>query len=299
MSSESPTASSLPPEAPTPSLLPEGELRLAHTYQDDVARAMNATDAAVVQELLETAREKEVQQKAYSTSIHQRKWYSVYAVSLILLALIGFVFAFIYYTRLTVPIQERVSVGVFPNTAPIAIDQTDIRQTLSTLALDGTLKEGKPTLVPLVTDSSTLTPITKESFFSFIEARPSEPFAAAIDTIRLGTMNTGEKNVPFIILSAYDQQIISKELLIAEPQLLSLFYRSLSIDLSKYIARAGEEFQGVYRYNLPLRVLPQDPTTVEGTMAPILLYGFVSDRVVVITTDDNVLKAVYDMLVRQ
>lgn len=271
--------------------------RRAHTYEDDVSKAMNATDATVVQELLATARAKEIAQKEYLTGIHQRKWYGVLSALFLLLAAAGFGYALFHYSSLTVPAQPQVSVGVFPSTSPIAIADTDIRQTLAQLSALP-LDPGKPALIPLVTDPATLAPLTKEQFFRFIEAAPSEPFAAMMGIVRLGVVNTGRENKPFVILSVPDAQIASKEFLIAEPSLLQLFYRALGIDLSKHVAEVGQSFTGTYLYNLPVRVLAtEDPQT--NLSSTTLLYGYVTGNTIVIATDPQVLKSVYDTIIRQ
>jgi len=272
--------------------------RRAHTYEDDVSLAMNATDAATVQELLSTAREREATEKEYRTTTTQRRWYSFFSIILVVFAAGACGYAIYHYSQLTVPAEKIYSVGVFPSTTPIVASETDIRQTVQALQADTSLEHDKPLLVPLVTDAQTLSLLSKESLFAFIEARPTEPFAYSIDTIRLGAMNTGESADTFLILSVPDPQIASKEFLIAEPTLLQLFHRPLGIELGDHLAQVGKEFQSTYLYNMPVRILSA-PDATTGTDTPVLLYGYATDRIIVITTNPAVLKAVYDTIIRQ
>lgn len=270
----------------------------AHTYEDDVAKAMNATDATVVQELLITAREREASEKDYKKSTRQRKWYSLFSVIFVVLAILTFGYAVYHYYTLTVPVEQRFSVGVFPNTSPIVVSGTDIRKTINSLAVDTILEENKPFLVSLVNDATTLTPISKESFFNFIEAKPPEPFVASINIVRLGILNDGIQNNFFMILSAPDPEIIAKEFLFAEASLLQLFYRVLNIDISKHVTEAGKVFESDYMFNLPIRVL-YGPTIENEVKQPILLYAHLTNNIIIVTTKPKVLKSVYDTILKQ
>lgn len=276
---------------------PEEVVHRAHTYQDDLSRAMNATDANVVQELIALAREKEEAERQYKKSIGQRKLYSFFSIVFLIIAAGAIGYSIYHYNSLTVPVEESVSVGVFPSTDPIVTSTTDIRQTLATLRA-AQLKEGKPSLVPLVGDEATLTPLSKSDFFSFIEATPTEPFSATMDIVRLGMLNEGFTTTPFIILSVRDPQIASKEFLIAEPKLIQLFYRALDIDPGTLTLEAGSSFESTYLYNLPVRML-RTPAPEGGEGTPIILYGYATNNIVVITTKPSVLKAVYDTIAKQ
>ncbi len=270
----------------------------SHTYEDDVAKAMNATDASVVQELLTTARERETVQEEFKKNAHQRKWYGLFSAIFIILALAGFGYGTYHYYKLTVPVKQRFSVGVFPSTAPIVVSETDVRKTITELSALSSLSEGKPMLVPFVTDGATLTPVNKDEFFSFLESSPSEPLLASIDIARLGIMNTGLQNTPFLIFSVVDPEVASKELLIAEPALLQLFYKALGIDIASHVSLAGKGFESTYLYNLPVRRLTVEDTET-GETPTVLLYGYATNNIVVITTKPEVLKAVYDTIIRQ
>lgn len=278
--------------------VPAPEPHRAHTFDDDITRAMNATDAMTVQEFLSTAREREAAEKSFRKNSIQRKWYSLFAILFTVCAIAAFGYALWHYYRLTVPVQESMSVGVFPSTSPIVAGETDIVQTIEAFALDSTLPEDKPLLVPLVIDAQNLVPLSKPDFFAFIGARPTEPFAYVMDSIRLGVMNDGVATTPFLILSVSDPQIASKEFLIAEPSLLSLFSKALGIDPLSQATQIGASFKSTYLYNMPVRMLASaNPET--GEESPVILYGYASDRVIVITTKPSILKAVYDQLIRQ
>ncbi len=270
----------------------------SHTYEDDVSTAMNATDAITVQEMLSTARERETTEKLYRSGKVQRKWYSLFSFFFIILATAAFGYGIYHYYRLTVPVQEIASVGVFPSTPPIVASETTITDTVSAFAGDTTLPEGKPLLVPLIVDGESLTPISKNDFFTFIEAKPTEPFTYSMDSIRLGVMNDGSTTSPFIILSVPDAPLASKEFLIAEPTLLKLFYRTLGISDTIQLSQVGREFTSTYLYNMPVRLLSStNPET--GVEEPVLLYGYATEHIIVITTKPAILKAIYDTVIRQ
>ena len=288
-----PVPDSNPPKKPEPVIEPHH----AHTYQDDLSKAMNATDAKVVQEMLETAREKEELMLEKSKRESQRRLYSILSFFFVVVALVAIGYGYYYYRTLTVPVTRTYSVGVFPSTEPIVADDTDIRK-VTEMQKTTTLPEDKPTLAMIVAEANNLVPLTTNQFFQFIEAQPSEPFAGAIDAIRLGAMNTGVENVPFIILSVPDREVASKEFLIAEPDLLEIFYKALGIDISEHEEEIGRSFSGEYLYNLPVRsITSKNAATGEETLT--LLYGYVTDHIVVITTQPEVLKQVYDTIIRQ
>jgi hypothetical protein len=259
---------------------------------------MNATDASVVQELLETAREKEMIAKEVGKERRERKWLSIFSVLLVILAAGAIAYGYWYYRGLTVPAEKALSVGVFQNLDPVVVHTTDIRTTIQMLTTDTALPEGKPVLIPIVTDNQTLTPLSTSDFFNFIEANPSEPFEGVMEAMRLGAMNTGTSIVPFIITAVPDIETASKEFLIAEPTMVQLFYKALNIDLAAYQAQVGGGFEGKYLYNIPVRILNQEDSAT-GAQTPVILYGQVSQNIIVITTDPSVLKAIYDAIIRQ
>ena len=290
------------PKVTTPREQPETSTPQApsmQTYQNDLAMAMDATDASVVQELLETARERESVAKDEVTKTHQRKWYVVLSIIFILLAIgVGF-YGIRHYLRLTVPVQKNFSVGVFGSTEPYVATSTTIGALLQSLKENSaTLPEGKPLLVPIVSNEATLAPVAKPEFFSFIGASPTEPLAASFEVIRLGVINTGSTAEPFIIASVPDPEVASKELLIAEPELLKLFAPALGIDLSSHVDEIGKGFTGQYLYNLPVRNLRYYDIN-SGSAETLLLYAYATEHTIVMTTNPEVLKAIYDTIIRQ
>lgn len=268
---------------------------ILHTYQDDLAKAMDATDATVVQQLLADAREREHRQEDEATRKKQRGWYTITTILLILLALGIGGYGIYHYQRLTVPVEQTPSVGVFPQTDPIVASDTDIRVLMATLQTSTTLEEGKPTLVQLVRDT-TQTPLSKPELFSFFETRASEPFLGSFGVLRLGVLSLGTNTVPFVIGSVPDPEIASKELLIAEPDLLRMLYAPLGIPLNEYTDLIGKTFSQNYVYNLPTRTLTVETETGE---AMVLFYGYATEGVVVFSTDYEVLKRVYDSVISQ
>jgi|GEM_PF-1236556 len=269
---------------------------LVRTYEDDMARAMNVTDAKVVQELMRNAKERE---EFDELEIHNKKargWYTAGSIILLLVALASLAYGAYYYTRLTVPVTGSVSVGVFSNTEPVPIPDTTIESVLTRFS-ESTLTVNKPYLINLVGDTATQAPLTKSAFFAFLGINTTEPFAASFSSVRLGIMDTGEKTLPFIIGSLENPEVSIKEFLIAEPSMLEMFSRSLAIDTTTIAPEANKNFVGEYRYNVPVRTLYTTDTT--GLKTLTLLYAFVTDSVVVITTEPSVLKAVYDTILSQ
>lgn len=279
------------PETTTPHSVP-----ILHTYQDDLSKAMDTTDAIVVQQLLADAREREHRQEDEATRKKQRGWYSITTILLILLALGIGGYGIYHYKRLTVAVQQAPSVGVFPQTDPIVASETDIRALMVTLQTTTPLEEGKPTLVQLVRDSTTQTPLSKPELFSFFETRASEPFLGAFGVLRLGVITLGTKTVPFIIGSVSDPELASKELLIAEPDLLRMLYAPLGLPLNEYTDILGKTFSQEYVYNLPTRTLT---VATEDGETMVLFYGYATDGVVVFSTDYEVLKRIYDSVISQ
>lgn len=271
---------------------------IAQTYQGDLAKAMDATDARVVQELLETAREREAIEKDEATKQAQRGWYIAGSIILLVLAVAASVYGVYYFMRLTVPVEKTFSVGVFPSTDVIVAPATDVRTVTKNLSLDTSLIEGRPTLVSLVEDDSSLRLLSVESFFSFIEAAPPEPLTASIDTIRLGAMRGEGEVTPFLIAAIPDPEVASKEFLLTEPELLRYFYRALGIDISSHLTEIGKGFVREYVFNLPVRTLYGAPKDGEEPKV-VLMYGYATDNIIVITQKPEVLKAIYETIIRQ
>ncbi|MEK7228054.1 MAG: hypothetical protein AAB681_01715 [Patescibacteria group bacterium] len=268
-----------------------------HTYADDLSKALDTTDARVVQELLTEGREREAIEKGEEIRAHQRGWYKAGAIILIICTLLAFGYSVYYYTHLTVVTEKAVSVGVFPSTSVIVAVDTDIRNAIKLLSEDTTLEESRPYLVSLVSDQSTLALLTPAELFSFFEAKASEPLITSFNLVRLGIMSTQEGHIPFVIGVTKDAEISAKELLIAEPTLLQTLYRPLGIDMSGHETEIGKSFSGEYLYNIPIRALRYDSDEEKGKL--LFFYARVSDDIVVFTTSPAVLKAIYDSLIRQ
>jgi hypothetical protein len=270
---------------------------VSQSYQDDLARALNNTDAPVVQELLEQAHEIETYQETQTKKQRERKWYTATSLTLLIFALGVSAYALYHYLHLTVPVTQPLSVGVFPSTKAFVTRETDIRQVVAALKTDTDLKENTPYLVPLVTDESSLALISNKDFFSFLESNASEPFVGIFDSARLGVMNTGNDVVPFIVGSVENPITAAKEFLIAEPNLLTMLYRPLAIDLSLLPQEIGTTYTQNYRYNLPIRALSY--TDANGTKKDVFFYGFATEHIMVVTTDPQVLKVISDTIIRQ
>ncbi len=280
---------------------PEAEEKkhpLSHDYQEDLARVMNATDAKVVQELLQDAREREAAEIEAVEETKERKWYGVSSLILVILTLGVLGYGTYYYMHLTVKIQPAVSVGVFQSTGNIAVGSTSIAEVLKTQQLDTTLPENRPVLINLVTDTASNTLLSNSQLYSFIGATLPEPLQSAISVARLGVINTGTTVAPFIIASVPDPEKASKELSIAEQSLLPYFYQALGIDIAGYDTTVPHPFESQYFYNLPVRTL--STTTIEtGEKTLLFLYGYATNNTIVITAHPEALKAVYDTIINQ
>lgn len=281
---------------PVPTPQPEKPRGAMHTFQSDLDKAMDTTEASAVQELLQTARDKETFEHEREAVRHQRKWYTTGAVILIVLALGAVAFGWYYYHTLTVKVLPQPTVGVFQNLNPINTDTTDLMAALSTLTTSVSLPEGKPFLVPLVnTNGNTLSP---EATLSYLKVSVGEPFIATLSLVRLGVMNTGTIITPFVILSTPTPELATKEFLIAEPTLLDTVAQVLTIDLTVTARDISPTFTSVYMYNLPVRTLTS--TNVDtGEKTILMYYGYATDNTAVIGTNPTVLKAIYDTIIRQ
>ncbi len=288
------------PEQPQPDVEKvEQEKRIfAHTLQDDLDHAMQAVDPASVQQMFADARSHEAEIIERKTEHKERRWYSMSSFVLILLTLAVLAVGTYLYMHLTVKVIPAQSVGVFQSTQNIDVSTTSIQQVLTNLTISTTLPVGKPELVNLVTDATTNTLLTNSQLYSFIGAEVPEPLQSAISVARLGVLNTGKDVIPFIVASVPDPEKASKELTIAEPGLLQLFYQALGITISGIqINSALQPFQSQYFYNLPVRTLSGIDNT--GKQSMLFLYGYASNNIVVLTSQPQALKAVYDSIINQ
>jgi hypothetical protein len=282
-----PTNPSQPEESPRPAM---------HTFQSDLERAMDTTEASAVQELLQTARNKETFEIERHSVHRQRTWYSAGAVILVVLALGAVAFGLYYYRTLTVRVTPSPSVGVFQNLPSINTETTDVSTALKSLVTNESIPEGKPFLVPLTNNAGTA--LSPEATLSYLQVNPGEPFIATLSLVRLGAMNVGNSVSPFLILSTPNPELATKEFLIAEPKLLEMTALVLGIDLTMEARDIGTTFNSVYMYNLPVRTLTS--TNVDSREETILMYyGYATDTTIVVATNPTVLKAIYDTIIRQ
>jgi len=286
------------PQPTTPQETPQEALpHVTHTYATDLAHAMDATDATVIQEIMKEGKEREEQELQDVLVGKQRVWYKTGAIILILCTLAAGSYSIYHYIRLTVPAEKAVSVGVFPSTSAITSKTTTIQKVLETLATEPSLDDGKPYLVPLVTDETSLTLLSNSELFSFFGAKASEPFLTAFTILRYGVLKKNGALIPFIIGSTKDTDISTKELLIAEPDLLDMLHLPLGIDITAHTPEIGKEFVGAYMFNIPVRTLQYDTDIAKGNL--LLLYGRVAQDIVVFTTSPIALKAIYESLIAQ
>lgn len=272
------------------------EKHIVHTYADDVAKALDTTDASVVQELLVEGREKEEFEKQEIKIKKQKSWYRAGAIILIIFTLASLSYTIYHYTNLTVEVEPSATVGVFPSTKSVIAGNTDIRALISGIKTDTTLEKDKPYLVPLIKDQESMTLLSPFEIFSFFEARASEPLITSFSLIRLGVMSNGTENIPFVIGAVKDIDIASKELLIAEPELIKILYAPLGLDISNIKEEVGKTFVGEYMYNIPVRTFNYE--TLSGEKKSFF-YARATDNIVVFSISPEVLKAIYDSLIRQ
>lgn len=282
-----------------PFIAPEAPVRhISHSYDDDLSKALDTTDAAVVQTLLNDARDREEEARQRQKAIVERRWYVTVASILIITAVLFAGFSFFHFQSLTVPAIEQISIGVFPTTNAIPVNTTDIRQLLATAAARTDTPNGKAFLFSLTSDNQTNTPLSDDQTIAFTELKISEPLRMVLQNIHLGGYNNGTTVTPFIIAGVKDPEIASKELLVNEPSLLQQFYTALGITLKNYTTEIGDQFTGTYISNLSVRSLVKKNNTTEKTET-VLLYGYTTDRILVITTTPEALKAVYETVIKQ
>lgn len=271
--------------------------RVMHTFEDDMALAMNATDAHVVQEMIQNAQKKEAREKLDVLHNSQRKWYTAGGIILMILALGAIGYGIVYYRKLTVPANPAPSVGVFPSTNSIYTTQTSSVDALSTLKNEENLSGNKPYLVPLMRDTNNQA-LSVEQTFSYLGIPATEPFMASMSLIRLGVMNNGKKNNDFLIFSTPNPEIASRELLIAEPSLLDWLTGLFQIDRSNPAVEIAPAFSSSFMYNLPVRILKSHNLDTGEEMV-VLYYGYANNNTVIVATDPSILKAVYDTIIQQ
>ncbi len=280
----------------TPEDQPEKPLFI-HTYQSDLAKSFDTTEASVVAKLIADAKKIEQKKLIEISNAKQKKWYLVGTLILILFGVGSIFYGFYYYKNLTVKTVQKYSVGIFPVTENIFINSTDIREVVRKITTEIIIPENKPTLVSLKKNQENLEELNKEDFFKFLESGTNEPFEKIITTAKLGIINDGNEVNPFLILSTNDAEISAKELLILEPKMLNSFYKVLNIDISKYVEEIGGKFESSYFYNIPIRTLYGNMNNMEHQQ--ILIYGYPTENIIVITTKPSVLKSIYESIIKQ
>lgn len=291
-----PTQPPQPEITPTPE--PQEEGHRARTYQDDMANAMNATEATEVQEMLARAREQAAEVEIEGIEKREKVWYSWSSLIIIILTLGVLGYGTYYYMHLTVPVTPPVSVGVFQSTSNIIADNTTIQDVLNTYSTPDVVAPHKPVLVNLINDDQTNTLISNNQLYSFIGAAVPEPMQAVISSARLGIANTGTKILPFIVASVPDPEKASNEFSIAEPTLLEMFSKALNINIQALPQQPAPAFQSQYFYNLPVRTLTETDSAT-GEQKIVFLYGYATNNIIVIASDPTVLKEVYDTVIAQ
>ncbi len=280
-----------PEGVPTPAVSEEKpEVPLSRSYAEDLAHAMQATDAKTVQELLTLAREKET---VITEAEEEQKTNWVFILGAMLcFAAVGIACWFIwnrYQDTRPVPIERTYSQAVFSQLSPIDSSKTDIREVVRTLQTTAPLSFNTPTIVPLVTASSS-EPLAPSAFFTFIEGEVPPSLLSAITAVRLGGIATGDTVIPFIIITGTDQGALTQELRTAEPTLVRTFYRALGITIAAAPELLTASFQDEYISNISVRTIHTG-----NINTPSLVYGFISDESVVITTNTAAFARIYDV----
>ncbi|HSE57036.1 MAG TPA: hypothetical protein VLB02_03050 [Candidatus Paceibacterota bacterium] len=284
-----PVAPNSTPEAavpPAPAAPPHATL--AHSYSEDLAKAMQTTDAAEVQELLSMAREKET---VIKQAEEEKKTNWVFVLGTMLcFAVSGAVLWFIwdrFEQAQPVPIERVEQPVIFSQLAPIDTTTTDIRETVQHLRTTATLELNTPTVIPLITAAGE--PLSPDEFLKFSEGAIPIGLREQTIALQLGAIATGTTVVPFVLLTGKDQEALTAQLRLAEPELLRGLYRALGIEISELMALFKTPFADDYVSNAPLRVLRKP-----GAEVPVFLYGFITNQSVVVTTDTAAFQQIYD-----
>ncbi len=273
----------------------ENKKKKIHTYEEDLAKAMNTTDASVIQELLNKGREKEEYEKIEKKDREQSRWYRLVGLILVFVGFAFFIYSFFYYQKLTVTVENNFSVGLFKNTEQILINSTDIRSLVKDAVPKLETETSKPLLIDLVNENYETVTNPKE-LFSFFEGKASEVLLSYFDNVRLGVVNTGEKNTTFIIASTKNGELVNKELMLSEDSLLQILYKPLGIDISKYTKEVGKSFATSYIYNIPVRLLNEESGDKDNI---VLFYSQITDNIFIFSTNPNTLRPIHDTIIKQ
>lgn len=294
-----PATQTTTPQAPQETVEPEPEyekVALSRTYENDLSNAMSVTDAKVVQTMLRDARNREELENIIKKEKRARKWYVAGSIFLFIATLAAIGYSVYHYQKLTVPVVEYVSVGVFPTTPITSIQETTISTVLQNLNPDD-FPEGRPYLIDLVNNNETRELLTNTQLFNFIEAPVNEPFTATFSVVRMGVMKKEGALIPFIIGSTENPENTLRELSIAEPSLIAYFERSLPVQTDLIAPDSLSTFTSEYRFNIALRSLYT--TTLEGIRRLTIFYGLINDQTAIIATEPEIVRAVYETLIKQ
>jgi hypothetical protein len=165
------------------------------TFKSDLSKAMNATEVSDVQDILQNAREREVAEKENEENRKKRSVYTFGGLLVLIVATLALLYAIYYYNKLTVPVQERYSVGIFQKSAPIFIDKIKVESVFDDV--ENTVGDSKPLVLSLVRSESEQIEINKKEFFDYLGAKVTEPFFTPIQVVRLGEVFEGNTNTPF------------------------------------------------------------------------------------------------------
>ncbi len=274
-------------EGGTPAVEPEPaqETPLVHSYSDDMAKAMQATEAGAVQELLAMAREKE------ETSLKTEKerktsWLFILGAFLCFAAAGAALWVLwnSYQRSMPVPVQRERQV-IFSQLMLVNAESTDIREVVSNAKSHADLRINTPYTIALI-DANGL-PLEPDAFMAFAEGNLPADFLSAIDTVRLGIVATGNTASPFILLQGKEGSSLTQKLSNIEPVLVRAFYRALGIDIRDQAEIFDQPFETIYVNNVPVRAVTGTGNT------PVAFYGFAEAQTAIITTDKDAFNAVY------
>ena len=288
-------SSSDEPAAASPAPVSIAQRAIISNYESDVANAMSQTDASQIQKFIQRAKDDEETAKERTTHNAQRTLLSTIAVICVLGAIAGIAYGTLHFKSLTVPLASNVSLGAFPTFASRIPLTVPLATVLDTISKDTTFTTGKPMLVDVVDASGTL--VSPKELFAYLDIKATEPLQTSFVVTRYGFVKLSDTEVvPFIIGATADERIATKEFLIAEPSMTTLFANALMLDPSKIATVAGGGFAQEIVANIPLRILRAQKDDQRTTT---LAYGFPTENVVVFSTDTRVFALVENTIIGQ
>jgi hypothetical protein len=264
-------------------------------YEADVANAMSQTDASQIQKFIQRAKDDEIEQKERALRSTQGRLLSTIAVICLIGAIGGFVYGALHFKSLTVPLAPTVSLGAFPTFSAKIQMSTPLASVLETISKDSTFVVGRPMLVDIVDSTGTL--VSPKELFTYLNVKATEPLQTSFVVARYGFVKISDTQVvPFIIGATADERIATKEFLIGEPSMTSLFGDAFMLDQSKITAVAGGGFTQEIVANIPVRILRAQKDDQRQTT---LAYGFPSENVVVFSTDTQAFGLIENTIIGQ